>query len=274
MHDFRGDARAARSRSAPSRHSASRGDRGDGGCRRSISSASTGSTRRSAANASRIWCGPPTSIACRPSCGCPATGRRPLPPRSTAARAACWCRASRRRSKPGCGQGDALSAGRRARRRARARGGLRLSHSGLSGAANEELLLAIQVETAEGLANIDAIAAIDGVDVIFVGPGDLSVSIDAMGPAGAGRLSPAIETIGAAIAQAGSPASSARPPISAAGPASRFFILASDTMFLGASVAAACDTARKALQDGADRRTHPPPGHRSGRNFLSLKLWP
>jgi len=45
--------------------------------------------------------------------------------------------------------------------------------------ANENLLLAIQVETAEGLANIDAIAAVDGVDVIFIGPGDLSVSIDA-----------------------------------------------------------------------------------------------
>ena len=44
------------------------------------------------------------------------------------------------------------------------------------------IVVAVQVETAEGLANTDAIAAVDGVDVVFVGPGDLSVSIDAMGP--------------------------------------------------------------------------------------------
>ena len=67
--------------------------------------------------------------------------------------------------------------------------------------ANAEIVVAVQVETAEGLANVDAIAATDGVDVVFVGPGDLSVSIDAMGPAGADRLGRAIETIiGAALA--------------------------------------------------------------------------
>src|SRR4051812_10858249 len=62
-------------------------------------------------------------------------------------------------------------------------------------AANAEIVLAVQVETAEGLANVDAIAATDGVDVVFVGPGDLSVSIDAMGPAHADRLAKAIGTI-------------------------------------------------------------------------------
>ena len=54
--------------------------------------------------------------------------------------------------------------------------------------ANEKVVIAVQVETAEGLANVDAIAATEGVDVVFVGPGDLSVSIDAMGPAGAKKL--------------------------------------------------------------------------------------
>ena len=40
--------------------------------------------------------------------------------------------------------------------------------------------------------------------------------------------------------------------MSANGPArTTFFILASDTMFLGAGVAAASDAARNALQDGA-----------------------
>ena len=50
--------------------------------------------------------------------------------------------------------------------------------------ANAEIVVAVQVETAEGLANVDAIAATEGVDVVFVGPGDLSVSIDAMRPGG------------------------------------------------------------------------------------------
>ena len=48
--------------------------------------------------------------------------------------------------------------------------------------ANAEIVVAVQVETAEGLANVEAIAATEGVDVVFVGPGDLSVSIDAIGP--------------------------------------------------------------------------------------------
>ena len=121
--------------------------------------------------------------------------------------------------------------------------------------ANAEIVVALQVETAEGLANVDAIAATDGVDVVFVGPGDLSVSIDAMGPAGAGRLSQAIETIiGAALAHgriAGIFCATADDLGRWAGKGASFFILASDTMFLGAGVAAACDTARKALQDGA-----------------------
>jgi 4-hydroxy-2-oxoheptanedioate aldolase len=115
--------------------------------------------------------------------------------------------------------------------------------------ANENLLLAIQVETAEGLANIDAIAAVEGVDVIFIGPGDLSVSIDAMGPAGAKKLNAAIETIASAAIRAGRTSGIFRPSPDDIGTwiqsGIRFLILASDTMFLGASVAAAMEVARK-----------------------------
>jgi len=116
-------------------------------------------------------------------------------------------------------------------------------------AANENLLLAIQVETAEGLANIDAIAAIDGVDVIFIGPGDLSVSIDAMGPAGAKKLNAAIETIAKAAIRAGRTSGIFRPSADDIGTWTqsgiRFFILASDTMFLGASIAAGIKEAQR-----------------------------
>ncbi len=45
-------------------------------------------------------------------------------------------------------------------------------------AANEETLLILQIESPEGLAEIDAIAAIEGVDGLFIGPGDLAVRLD------------------------------------------------------------------------------------------------
>jgi len=44
-------------------------------------------------------------------------------------------------------------------------------------AANDLVLTVIQIERAEAVDDIEAIAAIDGVDVVFVGPMDLSVSL-------------------------------------------------------------------------------------------------
>ena len=43
--------------------------------------------------------------------------------------------------------------------------------------ANENLLTIVQIETAEAVKNIEAIVAVDGVDVVFVGPTDLSVGM-------------------------------------------------------------------------------------------------
>ena len=43
--------------------------------------------------------------------------------------------------------------------------------------ANQETLLALQIETPEGLANVDEIADVEGVDVIFIGPADLSIRL-------------------------------------------------------------------------------------------------
>lgn len=117
--------------------------------------------------------------------------------------------------------------------------------------ANARIVVAVQVETAEGLANVEAIAATQGVDVVFVGPGDLSVSIDAMGPAGAEKLAHAIETILAAVVTQGKVAgifcASPQDVGRWAARGGSFFILASDAMFLGAAVAAASTAARRAL---------------------------
>ena len=43
--------------------------------------------------------------------------------------------------------------------------------------ANRETFLCVQIETPEGVRNADAIAAIEGVDMIFVGPGDLGLRL-------------------------------------------------------------------------------------------------
>jgi 2-dehydro-3-deoxyglucarate aldolase/4-hydroxy-2-oxoheptanedioate aldolase len=43
-------------------------------------------------------------------------------------------------------------------------------------AANKAQMLIVQIETREAVACVDEIAAIDGVDVLLVGPGDLSLS--------------------------------------------------------------------------------------------------
>ena len=47
--------------------------------------------------------------------------------------------------------------------------------------ANEKLLTVVQIETAEAVANAEEIAAVEGVDVLFIGPLDLSVSLGIMG---------------------------------------------------------------------------------------------
>lgn len=47
--------------------------------------------------------------------------------------------------------------------------------------ANRESLVAIQIETAQAAQEADAIAAIDGVDLLFVGPSDLSQALGAIG---------------------------------------------------------------------------------------------
>ena len=47
--------------------------------------------------------------------------------------------------------------------------------------ANENTFLAIQVETVEILDHLDRIASMDGVDMLFIGPGDLSANLGVPG---------------------------------------------------------------------------------------------
>jgi 4-hydroxy-2-oxoheptanedioate aldolase len=47
--------------------------------------------------------------------------------------------------------------------------------------ANREVCLLVQVETREGMRNLDAIAATEGVDGVFIGPADLSAAFGHVG---------------------------------------------------------------------------------------------
>lgn len=64
--------------------------------------------------------------------------------------------------------------------------------------ANRELLTVTQIETREAVANVDEIAAVDGVDVLFVGPLDLSTSLGISDPFNDRVFLETLETIVAA----------------------------------------------------------------------------
>lgn len=59
--------------------------------------------------------------------------------------------------------------------------------------ANAQLCLLVQVETQQGLDNLDAIAAVEGVDGVFIGPADLSASLGHVGNPGHEKVQSAIE---------------------------------------------------------------------------------
>lgn len=63
--------------------------------------------------------------------------------------------------------------------------------------ADREMCLIVQVETRKGLDNIEAIAAVEGVDGVFIGPSDLSSSLGFRGKPDAPEVKAAItEAIG------------------------------------------------------------------------------
>ena len=69
--------------------------------------------------------------------------------------------------------------------------------------ANERVCLLVQVETMAALEQLDAIAAVDGVDGVFIGPSDLSASMGHLGQPGHPEVRATIETAIARILAAG-----------------------------------------------------------------------
>jgi 4-hydroxy-2-oxoheptanedioate aldolase len=65
------------------------------------------------------------------------------------------------------------------------------------------MCLLVQIENREGLANLDAIAAVEGVDGVFIGPADLSASMGHRGNPGHAEVQAEIEQAIVRIRKAG-----------------------------------------------------------------------
>lgn len=69
--------------------------------------------------------------------------------------------------------------------------------------ANDEICLILQIESRAGLAVIDEIAALDGVDGLFIGPSDLAADMGYLGQPGHPAVTEAITDAFQSIAKAG-----------------------------------------------------------------------
>jgi 4-hydroxy-2-oxoheptanedioate aldolase len=118
-------------------------------------------------------------------------------------------------------------------------------------AANREVVCIVQIETREGLDAVEEIAAVDGVDALFVGPADLAISLGL--PLGSNELDDHLDPVhrvarerGLALGRHVDTADHARKLFDAG---YSFVAVGGDSEFLGA---AAATTAREA-------RTNPAP---------------
>ncbi len=69
--------------------------------------------------------------------------------------------------------------------------------------ANEQICVLVQAETETALNNLDAIAAVEGVDGVFIGPADLSASLGYIGQQDHPQVRAAIEDAFRRIARSG-----------------------------------------------------------------------
>lgn len=70
-------------------------------------------------------------------------------------------------------------------------------------AANRENWLSVQIETLEALESVEKIAAVEGIDHLFVGPADLSLSLGVPGDYMHPKCTAALERVAAATKAAG-----------------------------------------------------------------------
>jgi 4-hydroxy-2-oxoheptanedioate aldolase len=117
--------------------------------------------------------------------------------------------------------------------------------------ANDSLLLAVQIETVEGVANAEEIAAVEGIDLLFIGPGDLSVSLAAHSTLGKAGLEVAITDVIEAGSRRGCPVGLFLPAPERLDEWLRrglqLFIVSADSQFLQAGATATAAICREVL---------------------------
>jgi 4-hydroxy-2-oxoheptanedioate aldolase len=112
--------------------------------------------------------------------------------------------------------------------------------------ADKEMCLVVQVETMKGLRNLEAIAAIEGVDGLFIGPADLSASMGRLGDPGHPDVRAAIDGAVRRIRTAGKPVGSLTGDAELARhwfeQGMSFMAVGADVTALGNAASAACKT--------------------------------
>lgn len=109
--------------------------------------------------------------------------------------------------------------------------------------AENELCLAVQIETLAGLENLDAIAAVEGVDGVFLGPADLAAALGHLGEPTHADVRDAVEQALPRIRAAGKAAGvyCADPALAAhyAALGASFFLIGADAILLRTAAVAA-----------------------------------
>jgi 2-keto-3-deoxy-L-rhamnonate aldolase RhmA len=111
--------------------------------------------------------------------------------------------------------------------------------------ANDGISVIAQVETAGALASIEAIAAVDGIDCIFIGPADLSASLGFLGRADAPEPQAAMAAAAATCVRLGKSVGMLAPSVEAA---KRYVAMGYNFVAIGADVAHMLRAAREVLR--------------------------
>ncbi|MDR1376644.1 MAG: 4-hydroxy-2-oxovalerate aldolase [Synergistaceae bacterium] len=118
--------------------------------------------------------------------------------------------------------------------------------------ANSDLLRMVQCETEQAVRDVEEIASIEGIDLIFVGPYDLSLSLGIPGDFFHPKMAAAVDKILAACRGSGKAAgifvSSPEEMQRRIEQKFTFFAYSMDTMIFSAAAKAIVDTARKSIE--------------------------
>ena len=116
--------------------------------------------------------------------------------------------------------------------------------------ADQEMCLIVQIESVAGLAGLDEVLKVEGVDAVFIGPSDLAASMGHLGNPGHADVKAAVEGAIRKISAAGKAAGvfSADPVAAAAyqGIGASFLLVGVDALLLRNSAVALADRFKKA----------------------------